>query len=79
MQFYMPKNYNTQEAVFTQFLEKIVVFQGDSFCALILKIRQLQYLKCQKILKFQYFAIPVQVTKTTKNVSCVSANNIRES
>jgi hypothetical protein len=29
MQFYVPKNYDAPEAVFTQFLEKIVIFQKD--------------------------------------------------
>jgi hypothetical protein len=40
MQFYVPKNYDTPEAVFTQFLEKIVIFQGDNSCELALKICQ---------------------------------------
>jgi hypothetical protein len=40
MQFYMPKNYDTQEAVFMQFLEKIIIFQPDSFGGLALKICQ---------------------------------------
>jgi hypothetical protein len=45
---FMPKNYDAPEAVFTQFLEKIVVFQRDNFGDLALKIRRLQHLECQK-------------------------------